>query len=277
MLKTLIPWNCRLVAALAMALAAGAEAFAAFEKIPQQARKELKGVRGKKVRTGFVFVEGQYVPPPYVVARMGNGLFVNGKQVTGQVVPWKQFLATQPGAAALLSETKSEGEAAKPKAAEADSVDDLFDDGGSEAPAEGEGGGDADAAGGGAEEALPNVDFAMNSRARMLLKQIDEARTRLDKQLRTGAVCFLGSKYPAVTVPQRMARQFMDFFPEAMRDSNGVQEMLDKVRSKGYPFIRRELCKDLLEHRADYLRLMDRRQKDREADELQQMLNNRRK
>ena len=105
----------------ALVLAAGA-ARPEFEEVPAGANKALKAVKGKPIRTGMVFVNGNYVKPPYVLMRSGTALFANSRtQITGQVVPWKAFLATQGGASAPKPAAP-----AQPRTAQ--SVDDLFAD-----------------------------------------------------------------------------------------------------------------------------------------------------
>ena len=114
----------------ALALAVGA-ATPQFEEVPAAANKALKAVKGKAIRTGMVFVNGHYVKPPYVLMRSGTALFVNyNTQITGQIVPWKTFLATQGGAAAAAAKP-----AAPAPARPAQSVDDLFADAPPVAPA----------------------------------------------------------------------------------------------------------------------------------------------
>ena len=108
-----------LLAAVAAGLLAGA-ASPTFEKVPDAARTALKGARGKPVRKGFVFVNGHYLQPPYVVARYGTAIFVNDVQVTGQVVSWKSFLATQPGGAPAATPAPAA------PAKKATAIDDLF-------------------------------------------------------------------------------------------------------------------------------------------------------
>ena len=115
-----------LLVALATILSTDAAA-PAFEKVPDAARVALKGARGKPVRKGFVFVNGHYLPPPYVVARYGTAIFVNNVQVTDQIVPWKSFLATQAGAAPAAPSAPAA------PAKKATAIDDLFDDGGTSA------------------------------------------------------------------------------------------------------------------------------------------------
>ena len=111
-----------LIAALAATLFANA-ADSVFEKVPDAARKALKGARGKPVRKGFVFINGHYLPPPYTVARYGTAIFINNVQATGQIVPWKTFLSTQAGGASAPASSP-----AMP-ARKVSAIDDLFDDG----------------------------------------------------------------------------------------------------------------------------------------------------
>ena len=46
------------------------------------------------------------------------------------------------------------------------------------------------------------------------------------------------------------------------------------MRSKGFIFMSALLCADLIENRADYTALIERRQKLKEDDDLQKMLSN---
>ena len=111
-----------------------------FEEVPASANKYLKAVKGKPIRTGMVFVNGHYMKPPYTLMRSGTALFVNhGTQITGQVVPWKAFLATQSGVIAA-QQAAAQAAAAQPvvapkrttpkptRPAVVQDVDDLFDD-----------------------------------------------------------------------------------------------------------------------------------------------------
>ena len=86
-----------IVATVLALVAVTASAAPKFEKVPDQALEMLKGTRSKSVSSGLVFVNGRYVKPSYRVARHGTAIFVNDSQVTGQVVPWTSFLATQDG------------------------------------------------------------------------------------------------------------------------------------------------------------------------------------
>lgn len=72
------------------ALAAGA-----FPAIPKESAKALGVTRGRPFSEGIVFVNGKYLPPPYVVERWGTGIRINKIPVTGQIISWNEFLKTQ--------------------------------------------------------------------------------------------------------------------------------------------------------------------------------------
>lgn len=240
----------------ALALVAGAAA-PQFEEVPAAANKALKAVKGKPIRTGMVFVNGRYVKPPYVLMRSGTALFVNyNTQVTGQVIPWKTFLATQGGAAA-----QKPAAPAQPRTAQ--SVDDLFADtppppSASPAPS--------------AASAAEDVDFMSNAQSDRLLKRINGQRSYYDRRLREGYVIFFGSRYAPVSVEPRSVRALMAMLPEAIRDSNDGADLYARLRGKGFPYMTREICEELVENRADYSALVERRKEMEKADELNKLL-----
>ena len=246
---------------LLLATLAGAAA-PSFEKVPDEARIALKGTRGKPTSTGLVFVNGHYLKPPYIMARYGTAIFVNNVQVTDQVVPWRSFLAPQPGAAPVAAPAPAPAAPAK----KATAIDDLFDD--APAPAEKP-----------AVESAPAVgassSFEMNARAKQLLKRINDQRTALNRRLRNGETCFFGKSYARVDVPQRLGRDRIAVLPEAMRDAADGADLYNRMRAKGFVFLNAKLCADLIENRVDYTELVERRKKLKEEEDLQKMLNSR--
>lgn len=247
-----------LLAALAAALLADAAA-PTFEKVPDAARSALKGARGRPVRKGLVFVNGHYLPPPYTVARYGTAIFINNIQVTGQIVPWKSFLPPPPGGVSAATPAP----AAPPKKASA--IDDLFDDGGApaqQAPAASPA--DAGDAGG---------TFVANARTDQLLKRINDYRTDINKRLRNGDACFFG-RYGFVAVQQRLSRGLLNVLPEAIRDSENGADLFNCMKAKGFAYLNANICADLIENRADYAALVERRRKMQEDEEVQKMLSN---
>ena len=243
----------------ALALAVGA-ATPQFEEVPAAANKALKAVKGKAIRTGMVFVNGHYVKPPYVLMRSGTAIFVNyNTQITGQVVPWKAFLATQGGAAAAAAKP-----AAPAPARPAQSVDDLFADAPPVAPAK--------TAAPAAANAAEDVDFTPNEQSKRLLKRINDRRSYLDRRLREGYVIFFGSRYAPVSVAPRMARALLAMLPEAIRDADDGADLLRKLRAKGINYLSREICDELVENRTDSPQIIEHRKEMEKADELNKLL-----
>ena len=104
--------------------------------------KALKATVGKPFSAGYVFVDGHYLNPPYTVQRYGTVIRINGVQVTGEIVPWSEFVMTQSGAKATKSESTPASEPASEPVAgpeapaeepeeigdDESSLDDLFAD-----------------------------------------------------------------------------------------------------------------------------------------------------
>lgn len=67
-----------------------------FSRVSSEALKSLKASVGKPFTAGYVFIDGRYIPPPYKVERYGTALRINGYQITNEIVPWQEFLKTQP-------------------------------------------------------------------------------------------------------------------------------------------------------------------------------------
>ena len=230
-----------------------------FEKVPAQAQEMLKGARSKSVSTGLVFVNGHYLKPSYRVARYGTAIYVNDTQVTGQIVSWNAFLATQDGYVAPVAPVKPAAPAPKKKAEK--TVDDLFDDAPATAPA-------AETAAEKSAAAEPTGNFTPNAKSAALLKKVDDARVEVRHRLRDGYICFFGARYTRVYVEPRVARTLLGILPEAIRDASSGAELAAAMRTKGFPFMTRPLCEDLFENQADYLLLAKRREQIRDDEKL---------
>lgn len=230
----------RTLCMLVVGVALGGFAAQKFEKVPDQAQSALKGSRGKPFFSGFAFVGGAYLKPPYRVARYGTALFVNDVQVSGQIVPWRSFLATQEG---YVPPAKP---AAAPKE-EKKNVDDLFDDAPDPAKDDAK------------KSPEPQITFKANAKSDRLLKQVNDARVSVQRKLKAGNVVFFGVRYAPVVAEQRVAKSLMAVLPEAIRDAANGAELASTLRAKGFVFMNLQLCEDLIEHRADYPALVERR------------------
>lgn len=249
-----------IVATFLALVAVTAVAAPKFEKVPDQAQEMLKGTRSKSVSSGLVFVNGRYVKPSYRVARHGTAIFVNDSQVTGQVVPWTAFLATQDGYVPPAPVAKPV--AAPPPKKTEKTVDDLFDDEPAPAAAPAAPAQETVAA------AEPSGSFSPNEKSDRLLKKIEESRKEIRRRLNDGYICFFGSRYSRVFVEPRVARRLLEVLPEAIRDANDGADLCARLRTKGFVFMGRALCDDLIENRADYLQISGRREQIKDDERL---------
>ena len=241
-----------------------------FEKVPNAARTALSGVRGKSVDAGLVFANGHFIKPSYKVARYGTAIYVNDTQITGQIVPWRAFLDAQDGAAPRPASRPKPVDAPVPtpaaKPAAAKSVDDLFDDDDSSSSPATTAASEAPAATAASAEPSAEEDdegdgaFTPNAQTKKLLERINARRTSINRRLLAGDICFFGSRYAPVIVQPRIGRGLLKILPEAIRDAEDAAELQAQMRQKGYAFMTRELCEDLVENRADYPALLRYRQ-----------------
>ena len=264
----------------ALVLAAGAAA-PQFEEVPSGANKYLKAVRGKPIRTGMVFVNGHYQKPPYVLMRSGTALFLNnGTQITGQIVPWKAFLATQSGGAAVFAPPPAPSAPVRPRTVQprtVQSVDDLFDDTPPPepepaAPTPAPAAPSATASETAAAIAALESSFTPNEQTRLMLKRINDRRSYFDRKLREGNVIFFGTRYSPVTVDTRLVRSLLAVLPEAIREANDGAQLFAMLRGKGIAYLSREVCDDLVENRADYPQILEYRRAIEKDEELKRLL-----
>lgn len=263
----------------ALVLAAGAVA-PQFEEVPSGANKYLKAVRGKPIRTGMVFVNGHYLKPPYVLMRSGTALFLNhGIQITGQIVPWKSFLATQSGGAAIFTPPPPSAPV-RPRTVQprkVQNIDDLFDDTPPPepepaAPAPAPAASSPTAAETAAAIAALETSFTPNEQTRLMLKRINDRRSYFDRKLREGNVIFFGTRYSPVTVDTRLVRGLLAVLPEAIREAEDGAHLFSILRGKGIAYLSRDICDDLVENRADYPQILEYRRSIEKDDELRKLL-----
>lgn len=257
----------KLVAGLFLSLAA-ATAFA-FQPIPKESAKALGMTRGKPFVAGVVFINGKFIDPPYTVERWGTGIRINQTPVTGQVVDWSEFLKTQDGVKVEKKAVESEAvsvamEAVAPALKDsADALDALFDNDPEPAvskPVR------STRPSTGARPAAPRTEvsysiegpFVPNEVSRALLKRINDARTEIDRFLRTGGFICFGNNYSRVTGDKRTLVKMMAVLPDLLQKSTTVEEFSAGVRSAGLVYLNEVLCEDLFRNRADYPKLRRR-------------------
>jgi len=271
------------------AVAAVSLAWAEFQPNPKGAVKALKVTKGKSFRTGLVFIDGKYIPPPYTIERYGLVLRVNKMPVTGPVIPWEEFVKTQEGVKVTKTTTGGdpapEGEAAETEpepepepellSDDDDPLSDLFDDEPS-----------AKKSSSYARKAYkpkpkkPVVtttytlegDFVPNDTTKALVAKINQARTDVDALLRQGGFVFFGSDYTRVTGDAGTTKMLLMKLPDIMKNSKSAKELRAAVRSSGFTFMPDLLCRDLYLNRVDYIKLLDRQKSIKEESDMKALL-----
>lgn len=258
-----------LLAACAVVFSAGA-----FPSVPRASANALGVTKGRAFDGGVVFINGKYLPPPYVVERWGTGLRINGRKVTGQVIDWTEFLKTQsdvsvsrsapvrsaaPGPVALAPEPGSNDDES------GSAFDDLFDGDGEKKPK--------------ARKKLAgpvvvrkptvrsdepkvsyslNGDFVPNEASKALVAQINAARTEIDRLLRMGGFVCFGDNYHRVSGDARTAERLLKLLPDMMQRCANEAAFKAAVRGAKLDFLTESLNADLYRNRIDYRQLRER-------------------
>ena len=265
----------------------------AFSPIPRESAKALGATKSRKpIDDGLVFVNGRFVPPPYVVERRGVGIRVNGIQVTGQVVDWTDFLRTQDGVTFKTPAPQSPSPSAAPSAAapapepvEFEEVscelDALFDD--DAAPRQNKPAKTKAKRPAPKKKAPPKPpappppvpvldgEFVMNDAAKALLARVNAARTEIDRVLRNGGFICFGDGYSRLTGDRKSAERLMAVLPELQQRAESAEALKDAVRAAGLVYLHDAACEDLFRNRIGYRALQERRarlDRDREWKEL---------
>lgn len=260
-----------------------ATALMAFQPIPKASARALGVTRGKLFSKGLVFINGKYLPPPYVVERWGTGIRINSTPVTGQIVDWNEFLKTQPGvktvttepeSAAVSESAESEAEAeatsetqpVEAAAADVNSLDDLFEDDSDEndvkkKPAAARSTPKPKVVHKPAPKPRATVsyvlegDFVPNEETKALVKRINQTRTDVDRTLRSGGFLCFGDKYPNLSGDSRLLKKLLSKLPELQQQATDEADFVSSAYAANIVYLNETLLRELYKNRIDYLQL----------------------
>lgn len=260
-----------------------ATAVMAFQPIPKASARALGVTRGKLFSKGLVFINGKYLPPPYVVERWGTGIRINSTPVTGQIVDWNEFLKTQPGvktvttepeSAAVSESAESEAEAeatsetqpVEAAAADVNSLDDLFEDDSDEndvkkKPAVARSTPKPKVVHKPAPKPRATVsyvlegDFVPNEETKALVKRINQTRTDVDRTLRSGGFLCFGDKYPNLSGDSRLLKKLLSKLPELQQQATDEADFVSSAYAANIVYLNETLLRELYKNRIDYLQL----------------------
>ena len=259
-------------------------------EVPAEAVAELGSTSGTPQMSGFVFIDGRYLPPPYTVSRKGNGLFINRIQFE-QPVAWSYFDAAT---AAPKKAVDADGDfqevgktAAKPAAPEVPaasekpktvkSIDDLFaDDKDAAAAAKAK----TPAADAGQPEAAKPAATVQSAPAAQrapedVKRQKDDLRANLEtlrkgyeQALARGEVFFFGLRHGRLNGNYGTARTLMGVLPNALRQAQSPQDLLQRLSQGDIYFVDLGICTALFRNKNTFPMLEERLRAIEEAEEL---------
>lgn len=261
-------------------------AVAAIE-IPKASGKALGVTRGKPFSKGFVFVDGKYLAPPYTVERWGVGIRINGTPVIAQVIDWTEFLKTQDGVKVTKTETmpvvvaepepEPEPEFDEEEDDSDTSLDDLFDDDPkpkkpAKKPAKKK-----------ARKPRPpkptttvsitfDGEFTANDASDALVKKINKTRTDINAILLSGGFICFGQNYAQVSGDARIAAQILNKLPDIEKSAQSEADLIAGVNAAGLVYLTESICRDFYRNRVDYLKLQERREKQKNEEALKKLL-----
>lgn len=241
-----------------------------FAKPPADAVKALKATVGRKFDSGYVFIDGKYIPPPYTVERYGNVIRINGIQATREIIPWTEFIKTQSGVK-VTKDVKEAPAAPEPEAAPEEdfdaeaSLDDLFDD--DPAPKK-----TAKKPKSRPRVQRPTVtvsysfdgEFVPNDKTKSYVERINKLRTDIDRKLRMGGYYCFGTKYAILNGDAGPAKELVSKLPALQKNNPTKQGFVSAAYSAGLSYLPEPLIADFFAHRLDYL-LLDARKKAEDA------------
>ncbi len=247
-----------------------------YSKPPTAALKTLKATVGRQFSSGYVFINGKYLPPPYKVERWGTAIRINGVQVTAEVIPWEEFIKTQKGVKVTKSETpvaEAEPAPVQEESVEEDefeddsesTLDDLFDDD----PAPRKKTAKKRKVSYQPKPRKPEVtvsysfdgEFVHNEKTLGYLERINKQRTTIDSRLRAGGYCCFGSRYRMATGDSKAADILMQKLPDLMKRHSNREAFVSAMFAAGFNYLPQSLIADLFRNRIDYVAL-ERRYKD---------------
>lgn len=271
------------LAALVAFFGTAALAAGGFASTPSAAKKALKASVGKPISRGWVFIEGKYIPPPYKVMRLGTVIRINEHQVTGEIIPWEEFVKTQDaskikrtqtGGGAAESEAAAEPEPEPEPESEPDllssddddwesSLDDLFGD--DSAPKKSSSG-KSQKSGYKPRPKKPTVtvtyslegEFEPNAKSQALLAKLNDYRTKIDAGLRSGGCYFFSPRYSPVAVDAGATRLMVQKLPDIMKAADSKQSLYQAARSAGLMYITPKLAVELYKNKVDYITIQQR-------------------
>ena len=114
--------------------------------------------------------------------------------------------------------------------------------------------------------------FVRNDAAKALIKKINDSRTEIDRQLRSGNLLCFGDRYTRIVGGAQAAADILKTLPEAQMKATSAADLQRMLRAARLDYLHELIIQDFYANRIDYRRLQDYRKKIREDQEMDKMI-----
>ncbi|MFA7172614.1 MAG: hypothetical protein WC340_04240 [Kiritimatiellia bacterium] len=266
-------------------------------EVTQAALSEMGVTYGIPQMSGFIFVNGRYLPPPYAVTRRGNAIFINRHQIE-QPVAWSYFdssvvdtpEAIDPGelnaeSNVLDQKPRGEGESADAAPAKVASIDALFSedvDAGADTAVKEQGVQNIShiddlftddeppkrpvanlfqpqpAPVKEAKPAVSQTTEQLQEKKEILKARLDKKREFYERAIAKGELYFFNTSHNQINGNYGTARTLIEVLPGALRYSRSPSELMSFLRAGNVYFIDLTTCEALYKHKTTFPLLQQR-------------------
>ena len=248
--------------------------------VTEEAIEALGSAYGQPQMSGFVFIDGRYIAPPYTVTRRGNGIFINRIQIE-QPVKWPRTGGVGGGGAEPAPKktidddgdfevvAPEQAQVAQASTKTVKSIDDLFADEDAEEPA---------AATTPAVSATParteapavmRVSEDIEREKTQTTEALDRIRKGYEQALGNGEIFFFGQRHHRVNGTYGSARTLMGVLPGALRQAVSPQTLQQRLQQGGVYFIDLAICSELFKNKTTFPQLESRLRRIEESEALE--------
>ena len=254
-------------------------AAAPLPDVTDEAVEALGSVSGQPQMTGFVFIDGRYVAPPYTVTRRGNGILINRIQVE-QPVKWPRgggagTASAEPAPKKTIDDdgdfevvTDGQAQAAPTPAKTVKSIDDLFADEDEDEPAAAPAAPAATATPTPAQ-AVTRLPEDIEREKAQTVEAIERIRKGYEQALASGEIFFFGQRHHRVNGTYGSARTLMGVLPGALRQAVSPQDLQRRLQQGDVYFIDTAICSELFKNKTTFPQLESRLRRIEEAEALE--------
>ena len=259
-------WMSGNLAAACMVCCICLTATAQLPEVTEEASEALGSAFGAPQMTGFVFIDGKYIAPPYTVMRKGNGIYINRIPVELPVM-WPRG-GTAAGAVTVPKKTidddgdfeivpAGQTQATPEPAKTVKSIDDLFAD--EDEP---------EVAATPDETAAPAVAAARPATTQspeeierdkeLAVEALERIRKGYEQALGNGEIFFFGHRHHRVNGTYGSARTLMGVLPRALRQAVSAQDLQQRLQQGGIYFLDMVICAELFKNKMTFPQLETR-------------------